>query len=72
MTEPLEIGIVIGSTRPHRFADRPAKWFLELAEKRAGVSFELVDLRDYPLPFFEEAGRAANGAPSLRRARPSK
>jgi NAD(P)H-dependent FMN reductase len=58
MTEvasPLRVGIVLGSTRPARFADRPATWLLELAKKRTDATFELVDLRDYPLPFFEEA-----------------
>lgn len=51
----LRIGIVLGSTRAARFADRPAEWFLGLANRRTGVSFEIVDLRDYPLPFFDEA-----------------
>src|SRR5262249_26347807 len=46
-----------GSTRTGRFADRPAAWLLDLARKREerdSVSFELVDLRDYPMPFFDE------------------
>jgi NAD(P)H-dependent FMN reductase len=52
----LRIGIILGSTRTGRFADRPAKWLLELAQKQEGedATFELVDLRDYPLPFFDE------------------
>lgn len=54
MEEPLRIGIVLGSTRTGRFADRPAKWLLGIANQRAGAAFELVDLRDYPLPFFDE------------------
>lgn len=54
MTEPLRIGIILGSTRTGRFADRPAKWLLELAQKREDAAFELVDLRDYALPFFDE------------------
>ena len=49
----LRIGIILGSTRAGRFADRPAEWLLGLA-KRDGVAFELVDLRDYALPFFDE------------------
>jgi NAD(P)H-dependent FMN reductase len=54
MSEPLRIGIILSSTRTGRFADKPASWLLELARKRTEVSFELVDLRDYPLPFFDE------------------
>jgi NAD(P)H-dependent FMN reductase len=55
MTEPLRIGVIIGSTRIGRFADKPAEWVMELARKREGVTFELVDLRDYPMPFFDQA-----------------
>jgi NAD(P)H-dependent FMN reductase len=54
MTEPLRIGIVLGSTRSGRFADRPAGWLEGIAKKRRGVAFEVVDLREYPLPFFDE------------------
>jgi len=54
MTEQLRIGIVIGSTRTGRFADRPAEWLMRLASKRTDAAYELVDLRDYPLPFFDE------------------
>jgi NAD(P)H-dependent FMN reductase len=54
MTKPLRVGIILGSTRTGRFADRPAEWLRQIAEKREDVSFELVDLRDYPLPFFDE------------------
>jgi len=54
MAKPLRIGIVLGSTRTGRFADRPADWLHELAAKVDGVAVELVDLRDYPLPFFDE------------------
>ena len=54
MTEPLRIGIVLSSTRVGRFADRPTEWLLEIAKKREGAVFELVDLRDHPMPFFDE------------------
>lgn len=48
----LKIGIVISSTREGRFADTPAKWLTEIAGKRGSAEFEIVDLRDYPMPFF--------------------
>jgi len=53
MAKP-KIAIVIGSTRPQRFADKPAAWIAEIAAERSDLDFEFVDLRDYPLPFFEE------------------
>jgi NAD(P)H-dependent FMN reductase len=54
MTSPLRIGIVLGSTRTGRFADVPAAWLLDRARVHTGATFELVDLRDYALPFFDE------------------
>ncbi|MBU0746724.1 MAG: NAD(P)H-dependent oxidoreductase [Gammaproteobacteria bacterium] len=48
------IGIVIGSTREGRFGDKPAQWILELARARPDMGFELIDLRDHPLPLFDE------------------
>ncbi|MFT4011931.1 MAG: NAD(P)H-dependent oxidoreductase [Paracoccus sp. (in: a-proteobacteria)] len=54
MTKP-NIAIIIGSTRATRFADKPAAWLLENAQKRDDMRFELVDLRDYDLPLFNEA-----------------
>jgi len=50
----VKIEIIIGSTRQKRFADKPANWIYELAQKREKLDVELVDLRDYPLPFFDE------------------
>jgi NAD(P)H-dependent FMN reductase len=49
-----KIGIVLSTTRAGRFADKVAAWLLELAAARESLEFELVDLRDYPLPFFDE------------------
>lgn len=53
MTKP-RIAIIIGSTRPSRFADKPAAWLMEKAAARQDMAFELVDLRDHDLPFFDE------------------
>jgi NAD(P)H-dependent FMN reductase len=48
------IALVIGSTRPTRFADKPAQWMLKQAQARQDIDVEVVDLRDHPLPFFAE------------------
>jgi NAD(P)H-dependent FMN reductase len=61
MAKP-KIGVIVGSTRPGRFADHPAKWIKELAEKRGDIEVETLDLRDYPMPFFDEAMSPAYGA----------
>jgi NAD(P)H-dependent FMN reductase len=49
-----KIGVILGTTRPGRFADRPAKWIMDLAAAHGGAEFELIDLRDWPMPFFNE------------------
>lgn len=48
------IGIVIGSTREGRFSEKPARWIHEIAKLRTDLTFEVVDLRDYSMPFFDE------------------
>jgi len=48
------IAVIVGSTRPTRFADKPAQWILKQAQARGDMEVELVDLRDHPLPFFDE------------------
>ena len=51
----MKILIIIGSTRKSRFSEKPAKWIYEETKKRKDLDVELVDLRDYPIPFFDEA-----------------
>ena len=48
------IGIILGSTRPNRNGEQVANWVLEIASRRSDAEFELVDLRDYPLPHLDE------------------
>jgi len=52
-TKP-KIALIIGSTRPTRFADKPAAWMLKQAIARGDIDVEIVDLRDFALPFFDE------------------
>jgi NAD(P)H-dependent FMN reductase len=60
----LKIAIVIGTTRKGRFADRPAQWIAGLAKAKGGADYEILDLRDYPLPFFDEAMSPAWAPPA--------
>ncbi len=54
MSSKPRIALIVGSTRPTRFADVPAQWMLTQAQSRGDMEVELVDLRDHPLPFFDE------------------
>jgi NAD(P)H-dependent FMN reductase len=49
-----KIAVIMSTTRAARFADIPAAWICDLARARGDMDIELVDLRDYPLPFFDE------------------
>jgi NAD(P)H-dependent FMN reductase len=48
------IGIILGSTRPNRNGEQVANWVFDLASRRDDAEFELIDLRDYPLPHLDE------------------
>jgi NAD(P)H-dependent FMN reductase len=52
--DTLNIKVIVGSTRPNRFSEQPAAWIFDKARARKELSVDLLDLRDYPLPFFEE------------------
>ncbi|KAA9007914.1 NADPH-dependent FMN reductase [Histidinibacterium aquaticum] len=55
MTDVPKIALIIASTRDTRFADKPAQWMLKQMEARSDLEVELVDLRDFDLPLFNEA-----------------
>jgi NAD(P)H-dependent FMN reductase len=50
----LTIGLILGSTRPNRFADIPAAWLIAGAAARSDFELQTLDLRDQDLPFFCE------------------
>lgn len=50
------VAIIIGSTRDSRFGEKPARWIHDVATReRPDWDVELVDLRDFELPLFNEA-----------------
>ena len=58
MAKP-KIAIIVSSTRPTRFADIPTAWIKAQAEARGDMEVEVLDLRDYPMPFFAEVASNA-------------
>lgn len=50
----LNIKVIAGSTREGRFSDKAAAWIAEELKKQEGVAVEVLDLRDYDMPFFNE------------------
>ena len=48
------ISVIVGSTRQGRFSEKPAEWILRHLKKRSDVDARLLDLRDFPMPFFDQ------------------
>ncbi len=59
MTTTPKIAVILGATRDSRFGDTPAQWILDRARARGGWEVELLDLRDFDLPLFNEAASNA-------------
>lgn len=55
----LKIGVIISSTRATRFGEIPAKWILDKANERPEIDAEILDLREFDLPFFDEVASNA-------------
>jgi NAD(P)H-dependent FMN reductase len=53
---PPRLAMIIGSTRPTRFADKPARWLASVAAERDDLTLDTLDLRDFDMPFFAEVG----------------
>lgn len=50
----MRIAVVVGTTRHERFSERVTPWVKDYLSSTGGVHVELIDLRDYPLPFFDQ------------------
>jgi NAD(P)H-dependent FMN reductase len=54
-----KIAIIISTTRAVRFGEKPGQWLFDIVSKRGDMDVELIDLRDYPMPFFDEVASNA-------------
>jgi len=50
----LKLKVIVGSTRPGRAVERLIDWVEERARTHGAFEVEMLDLRDWPLPFFQE------------------
>jgi NAD(P)H-dependent FMN reductase len=59
------ISVIVGSTRLGRFSEKPAHWIFQHLKQRGDVEARMLDLRNFPMPFFDQVvspatpGRAA-------------
>lgn len=54
MSDTHRLLVIVGSTRPDRAADQVVPWVERVAAAHGRFEPELVDLRDWPLPIFQE------------------
>jgi NAD(P)H-dependent FMN reductase len=57
----LKIAIVIGSTRDNRFGPIAADWIAAIADQREELDVDILDLKAFDLPFFNELTSTARG-----------
>jgi NAD(P)H-dependent FMN reductase len=67
------VSIIVGSTREGRFSEKVAHWLLGEIKGRKDLEARLLDLREYPMPFFDQAvapsipGRAPYAHPVVQK-----
>ncbi len=54
MHDAIKIKIILGSTRQGRFSDKIGIWVLEQIKKHQNVEGEILDLKEFNLPFYDE------------------
>jgi len=50
----LKLQVIVGSTRPTRASDSVVPWVVDRATDHGAFEVEELDLRDWPMPFFQE------------------
>lgn len=50
----MKLGVIVGTTRQNRKTLQQARWVVKGAQQMKDMEAELVDLKDYPMPFFDE------------------
>lgn len=61
MSDTPRIQVILASTREGRFGEKAAAWVMDRLGERNDLDAELVDLRDYPMPFYEQDRPPAYG-----------
>lgn len=62
MSEKLNIGIVVGSTREGRVSRSVAEWVLEKASSRTDANYGILDIKEFDLPFLGTTNDMSNVA----------
>ena len=55
MADKLKLKVIMGSTRPNRTSEKLAPWVMAGIQADPTFDAELLDLRNYTMPFYDEA-----------------
>lgn len=55
----VKIAVIVGTTRAARVGHKPAEWIADIASQRDDMTVEVLDLREYPMPFLDEVASNA-------------
>src|SRR5262252_1512900 len=55
----VKVAVIVSTTRAARFGHKPAQWIAAIASQRDDMVVEIVDLRESPMPFFDEVASNA-------------
>jgi NAD(P)H-dependent FMN reductase len=55
------IQVILGTDRDGRFSEKAGAWVMSRLGARDDIEAELVDLRDYPMPFYDQPTPPAYG-----------
>lgn len=50
----MKLAVILGTVRQGRHTEKLAKWVVDNAKDLPDTEVELLDLKDYPMPFFDE------------------
>lgn len=70
MNRPLNLKIIVGSTREGRATDLFLPWLVEAAKEHPAFEVDVLDLRDWDLPMFQETWetlRQGYSTPTVKR-----
>lgn len=65
MSMSVKIGVIVSTTRPTRAGRHVADWFVDKVAGTEGVEFELIDLKEWDLPFLKEEESPSTGKYAL-------
>ena len=65
MSMSVKIGVIVSTTRPTRAGRHVADWFTAKVAGTEGVEFELIDLKEWDLPFLKEEESPSTGKYAL-------